>query len=595
MVILFVIDNYYLQSNGTTISTKRYVDGLKNLGHEVRILSTGSNIPGLYQLKERFIPIVTWVSRKQDVVFSKPNIEVINKALEGVDVVHFATPWKTSRVVNKIARKKGIPRTASFHIPPESITYGIGLKRAKLINYFIYRKFRRFYNTISHTHAPSNLVAENLKRHYYRTSLSVISNGVTKSFYEIINSPRKDRIKILTIGRFAKEKNQMTILKAINNSKYKDDIEIVFAGQGPWYNRLFKYAKKCNINAKFHFFTQEELMAEIKESLFYIHASSIETEGIAALEAIVGGLVPIVSDSKEAATSRLALDDFNKFINEDYLDLANKIDFLIENPNILKSSQLKYKEYGKKFELDNVLSLFEEMLTDSIREKKASKLSKTVKGKIFTKTIVPSPVNKTFSAMTYYLLAIPLLYLYSKVILNLKFKNLKRFRQIKGGAIIVSNHVHTLDSVFNSIATFPKRPIITAQPENFDLKIAGFFVHLLGARPTPRNPLETQIFFNKLSNYARKGRYIHMFPEGELIEKDTNIREFKRGAFKLAIQSSCPIIPIKIEFDKSKTLIWNRNRITLKVGQPIYPDLTINKKESLTKLQEQTTLQMKEL
>ena len=197
--------------------------------------------------------------------------------------------------------------------------------------------------------------------------------------------------------------------------------------------------------------------------------------------------------------------------------------------------------------------------------------------------------------MTYYLLAIPLLYLYSKVILNLKFKNLKRFRQIKGGAIIVSNHVHTLDSVFNSIATFPKRPIITAQPENFDLKIAGFFVHLLGARPTPRNPLETQIFFNKLSNYARKGRYIHMFPEGELIEKDTNIREFKRGAFKLAIQSSCAIIPIKIEFDKSKTLIWNRNRITLKVGQPIYPDLTINKKESLTKLQEQTTLQMKEL
>ncbi|MFA5691978.1 MAG: glycosyltransferase [Acholeplasmataceae bacterium] len=595
MVILFVIDNYYLQSNGTTITTKRFVEGLRNNGHEVRILSTGNNIEGLYKLKERFIPIVSWAAKKQDVVFSKPDKKIIKEAINGVDIIHLVTPWKTSRVVRKIAKKLNIPTTASFHIPPESITFGMGLKNARFLNWIIYRKFRRFFNKIPITHVPSSLVADNLRKYSYQTSMKIITNGVNKPFYEINNNIKRDKFKVISIGRYAKEKNQLTILKAINRSKHKNNIKLTLAGFGPWYKKLKRYADRFNLNVKFKFFKENELIKEINHSSIYIHASSIETEGIAALEAIAGGLVPIVSNAKMAATKNLALNSYNKFKENNYKDLAEKLDYLIDNPKVLQKSKEEYQELSQKYQLDKTLNLFEELLKEGIKEEKQYKLTRSLKGKVFAKSFTPSPLKKTFSAMTYYLLALPLLFLYSKIFLNVKYKDLKNFRKVKGGAVVVSNHVHTLDSALNSIAAFPKRPIMTAQPENFDLKIAGFFVSLLGARPTPRNPLETQIFFNKLSHNARTGRFIHVYPEGELIKKDSHLREFKRGAFKLAVLSSVPIIPVKINFETYKFIIWNRQKITLKVGKPIYPDLSIESKEAMDELIEKTMFQMKEL
>jgi 1-acyl-sn-glycerol-3-phosphate acyltransferase len=136
---------------------------------------------------------------------------------------------------------------------------------------------------------------------------------------------------------------------------------------------------------------------------------------------------------------------------------------------------------------------------------------------------------------------------------------------------------------------------MTAMKANFDLPIAGIFVNLLGAVPIPDNLLETQIFFKHMSEKAKRGRLIHIYPEGELITKDKNLRTFKRGAFQLAVQSSVPIVPIHISFIEYKFFIWQREKIVCRVGMPIYPDLTIPSDEALNKLMEQTTNIMNEL
>lgn len=43
MKILIVIDDYFNQSNGMCISTQRFAHEYRNLGQEVRILSTGKD------------------------------------------------------------------------------------------------------------------------------------------------------------------------------------------------------------------------------------------------------------------------------------------------------------------------------------------------------------------------------------------------------------------------------------------------------------------------------------------------------------------------------------------------------------------------
>src|SRR5690554_2454483 len=143
MVIVFLIDNYKHQSNGTKITTRRFIEALRKRGHTIRILSTGEG-KDIYTLKERYIPFVTKVARKQDVVFSKPHKATIKKALEGADFIHFVNAFKTSRVVHSMAKKMHIPMTASFHIQPENITYGANLNQFGFINNYIYRRFRKF-------------------------------------------------------------------------------------------------------------------------------------------------------------------------------------------------------------------------------------------------------------------------------------------------------------------------------------------------------------------------------------------------------------------------------------------------------------------
>jgi 1,2-diacylglycerol 3-alpha-glucosyltransferase len=599
MKILFVIDNYEHQTNGTTITTKRFIEHLRLRGHEIRILSCGNKetTEGLIPLKERYIPIVTPVARKQDVIFSKPDLKIIEQALEGVDVVHFETPWKTSRVVRKIAAKKGIPTSASFHVQPENITYGVGLTGfvGSMLSNFLYVRFRKFYGQIPHIHAPSKFIAKELRDHLYPTKIHVISNGVSNRFFDIKNQEDPEKFVIVSTGRYAKEKNQDVIIKAIGKSIYKDQIKLILPGQGPRFKKLKKLAEKYQVDVEFGFKTQDELVKALQRAHLYVHAANIEIEAIACIEAIAAGLVPVIANAKKSATPQFAIDELNLFKPNDDNDLRQKIEYWFTNKEEKLAMKERYKSFTEKFRIEYSIDRFEEMLIDTINETKAVKLSQTLKGKVFSQALTLKPVKKTISAMTYYLFAVPLLFLYLKFILNVKYKNAKHLRKIKGGAVMISNHVHILDSAMNSLAVFPRRPIMTAEKGNFVKKYAGFWVSILGAVPMPENPLETTVFFAEMSKKIRQGRLVHVFPEGELIDRDKNIREFKRGAFKLAVESSVPVVPCRITFGEKKFLLWNRKQIVLNFGKPLYPDLSISSKDALQKLKEEAEASMNNL
>ena len=52
MKILIVIDQFDDANNGTTISAKRFAEGLMNLGHEVYVVSTGKPAENKYVVKK---------------------------------------------------------------------------------------------------------------------------------------------------------------------------------------------------------------------------------------------------------------------------------------------------------------------------------------------------------------------------------------------------------------------------------------------------------------------------------------------------------------------------------------------------------------
>ncbi|WP_025724922.1 glycosyltransferase [Acholeplasma granularum] len=591
MTIVFVIDNYLHQTNGTVITARRFIEKLRKRGHTVRILSCGLPDTDYFPLKERKIPIVSRVAKKQDVIFSKPDTKIILSAIKDADIVHLVTPWKTSRITYKLCKNLGIPVTASFHIQPENITYGIGLSNAYLLNKLIYNKFKKLYGKLDFVHAPSNFIANELKKNNYTTSIKVISNGVSDIFFNQEPNFSDDIFHIVSTGRYAKEKNQITLLKAINKSKYKDKIKLTLPGQGPKEKTLKSYAKKNSLNVEFGFLSQEDLINTLTSASLYVHPAHIEIEAIACIEAIAVGIVPLIANSKKSATPQFALDDKSLFKPNDVDDLVSKIEYWIENKDIRLEYIKKYKNFSNKYRLDYSIDLFEEMLLNGIQANKNRKLSETLKGKAFSRQFNKKPVAKTVSALAYYLIALPLLSIYLRLFLNVKFKNRKHFRNINGGAVIISNHVHLLDGVMNSLASFPKRPIMTAQQDNFKKPVAGFFVNLLGAVPIPETIMETRLFFDQLGRRTKQGRFVHVYPEGELKIQDDEIRTFKNGAFKLAVDSGVPIIPVRIHFTKGKY----RKQIVVNVGKAVYPDLMTTNKDAQIKLKNETIEMMSTL
>lgn len=167
MKILIVIDQYDNGNNGTTMSARRFVEGLEKRGHEVSVVSTGHPRPNKYVVKKLpLTPLVSHIVSSQGMCFAIPSKKVLTTALKNCDVVHFYMPFGLSTSGLKIAEELNVPRTAAFHVQPENITYTIGLGKNEKINDKIYEFYRdHFFNRFSHIHCPSNFIANELKNH----------------------------------------------------------------------------------------------------------------------------------------------------------------------------------------------------------------------------------------------------------------------------------------------------------------------------------------------------------------------------------------------------------------------------------------------
>lgn len=373
MKILIVIDQFDDANNGTTISAKRFAEGLINLGHEVYIVSTGEPRENKYVVKAMPLPIiVSKIVKSQGMTFAIPNKDILKEAISKVDVVHFYMPFVLSYQALKIAEELNVPRTAAFHVQPENITYTIALGKNEKVNDKIYEFFRdKFFNKFKHIHCPSNFIANELKKHGYTAKTYVISNGVSPDF-KYIKVDKKDEFKdkfvITMIGRLSNEKRQDLIFDAISKSKYSDKIQLVLAGKGPKYNKYKKMGEKLKNKPVIDFFDKDNLLNLLGMTDLYIHSSDAEIEAISCIEAFACGIVPIIANSKKSATPQFALDERSLFEAGNSDDLVQKIDYWIENEVERKNMEIKYAEHAENYRIEKSMKKIEGMFEDAIRE-----------------------------------------------------------------------------------------------------------------------------------------------------------------------------------------------------------------------------------
>lgn len=368
--ILFVIDFYNNDTNGTTVSARRFAECLRSKGHEVRILATGDLAD--YQLRECHLPVVDNLVHSQGFAFGRTDKRLMEEAITWADVVHFYMPFGITKSGIKICQRLRKPHTGAFHVQPENIISSIGLKDAHILINMLYRFGHRLvFDNFEHVHCPSQLIADRLKRSGYQSTLHVISNGVLPEF-KYNKLPKAERFcgkyVIMMVGRLSQEKCQNVLIEAISQSKYRDQIQLILAGQGPMHDDYENFAKKLPVAPIIEYYSKEELLELLWQTDLYVHSSDIEIEAISCMEAFACGLVPIISNSDRCAARQFAIDERSLFIHGDSEDLAKKIDYWIEHEDEKKKMETQYAELAKQYSIDASVNKFERFLQRAIHD-----------------------------------------------------------------------------------------------------------------------------------------------------------------------------------------------------------------------------------
>ncbi len=113
--------------------------------------------------------------------------------------------------------------------------------------------------------------------------------------------------------------------------------------------------------------------------------------------------------------------------------------------------------------------------------------------------------------------------------------------------MLVSNHLSRFDPMI-CMVHFRRTPLaFVSKPENFDIPIAGAFIHrcrfLSIDRENARNALTT---LNTAASYIGSGEMsVGIYPEGTR-SKTGELLEFKDGVFKIARDSHAPIVVMTV-------------------------------------------------
>lgn len=396
--LLFVINNLYTRGNGLSASARRTVTLLRERGHDVRVLSSGTTEQAQacnftapeFALPARRFPLADAIISAQGYAFAKPKRKVIKQAVAWADVVHLEEPFGLQARTAHVAKRAGTPVLATYHIHPENITATIHLDGLWPLNALLLASWRRrIYALAQVVQCPSDSVRQRLQRWGLGDKLVTISNGVglapskpaagTKTEYCAPGGrqvetkqtpggaqPEGDQIyRLLVVGRFSREKDQATVLKAMRHSRYASQIQLVFAGRGPTEKSLRRAASRLVRDGvlkhapSFNFFDAAGLDTQAEQADLYIHAAFIEVEGLSCLEVLRHGVVPVIAHSPLTATSQFALDAHSRFKARDPKALARAIDYWLSDNDRRQTEAQKYLNIGAHYDINDCVSRLE--------------------------------------------------------------------------------------------------------------------------------------------------------------------------------------------------------------------------------------------
>ena len=356
MKITVVCDTLGAVNNGDSVAAINLIEALRARDNDVVVICSDED----KQNREDYVVTPRFGFGSANSYKNKKEAErLIEPIVWDSDVVYIMQPRSLGRVALKCANKHLIPVAAGFS--PRVFSKGAGIVSTALCR----KIYGDFYSRVDAVRYPT----EDIRRLFEdyigeQTKGFVIPRYVGPEFMpKDVEKPvaMRDKLVILASGRFGREKRFETLIDAAASSKHSRDIQLVFAGDGPQKRELTERSEKLRNKPVFNLYPHSRMPGIINYADLAVCPADVSFEASACKEAFACGKPVIISDSKRSAAKDLAFDDNGLFSCSDPSDLAEKLDYIIENPTPVD----KLRKYGsvisERFSRERFADMLEEM------------------------------------------------------------------------------------------------------------------------------------------------------------------------------------------------------------------------------------------
>ena len=306
MKVLITTDWYAPVINGVVTSVLLLQRELKELGHEVRVVTLSNS---LHSYKDGDIYYMGSVSANKIYPGARLRVNRTRSLFRelvawGPDVIHSQCEFSSFRVAYGLSTRLGVPIVHTYHTVYEDYTHyfspSVRVGRA-VVSVFS----RWICGRTACVVAPSRKVETLLRDYGVRCRIEVIPTGVDLSVYRQEPDPARmaalrqrwaipaDHTVLLYLGRMAKEKNLEQLVDQIAASGRRD-VTLLLVGDGPDREEVLDYTRSRGLDVIFTGMVPHSEVADYyRLGDLFVTASTSETQGLTYFEALAAG-VPVL-------------------------------------------------------------------------------------------------------------------------------------------------------------------------------------------------------------------------------------------------------------------------------------------------------------
>jgi 1,2-diacylglycerol 3-alpha-glucosyltransferase len=303
--LLFVTNNFTPYSGGVVSSLRFFAKALQKYGHTVTIVTLDFlNKPATeeFDVVRLYCP-VRWTMHSNQMAFpwrARAQLATIIKEKKP-SLVHVHHPFLLGPAARAAAHQHGIPVVFTYHSLYEQYLHYIPWIPSWLSKPWVQRVVKNFCTSVDGIIAPSSIIEDRLKEFEIIKPRAQIPTGLGDHFFSAplaLPKPTKEKVQLLSVSRFVKEKNipfLLDVIAQLDPKKYS--VQLIGYGPERAYLEEYAYVQKKIPRETLAFIEKpspETLKKAYADADLFIFASQSETQGLVLAEAMSQG-TPVIA------------------------------------------------------------------------------------------------------------------------------------------------------------------------------------------------------------------------------------------------------------------------------------------------------------